>query len=183
MTPPALAPCLFDARPARLAQVRRARRADVAGLIALIADWAAEGLLLPRTAGEVLAAVDDYVVAVDPAGRVLACAAVREYAPSLAEIVSVAVARMAHGGGLGARVVAAAEQLAWVRGHEEVFAHTQNPSFFTAIGYECVDRGRYPEKCGRAVSTCVRRVLGDASAPAGSTVAAAVGVERLLQAA
>jgi amino-acid N-acetyltransferase len=159
---------LVDVRAARLAVVRRARRVDVAGVAALVAEWAARGLLLPRSAADVLASIHDYVVAVDPAGRVLACAAVREYAPSLAEVVSVAVSSAAQGGGLGARVVAAAEALAWVRGHAEVFAHTQNPSFFTAIGYECVDRGRYPEKRGRAVSTCVRRRLeaGEAATPA-----------------
>ncbi|GJG85885.1 hypothetical protein tb265_10660 [Gemmatimonadetes bacterium T265] len=156
MTPPAL----VDLRPARTARVRRARAADTAGIATLVASWAAEGLLLPRGTTEVAAALDDYVVAVDAAGRVLACAAVREYAPSLAEVVSVAVERSARGGGLGARVVAAAERLARVRGHREVFAHTRNPEFFTAIGYECVDRGLYPEKRGRAQSTCVRRRLG-----------------------
>ena len=38
-----------------------------------------------------------------------------------------------------------------------MFAHTRNPEFFTAIGYECVDRGLYPEKRGRPQCTCVRR--------------------------
>lgn len=178
MTPPAL----VDLRPTRLAQVRRARRADVAGIAALVAEWAATGLLLPRTAAEVLAAVDDYVVAVDPAGRVLACAALREYAPSLAEVVSVAVSGAAQGLGLGGRVVGAAEELARVRGHAEVFAHTQNPRFFTAIGYECVDHGCYPEKRGRQVSTCVRRALGGAVAT-GAAPARSGPSERLLQAA
>ncbi|HEY0778797.1 MAG TPA: GNAT family N-acetyltransferase [Gemmatirosa sp.] len=156
MTPP---PALVDDSTARIARVRRARPSDVAGISALVTSWAAEGLLLPRGETEIAAALDDYLVAVDAAGRVLACAAVREYAPSLAEIVSVAVARWAHGGGIGARVVAAAEGLARVRGHREVFAHTRNPEFFTAIGYECVDRGLYPEKRGRPQCTCVRRAF------------------------
>ena len=153
MTPPAL----VDTNTARTARVRRACSADAVQVATLVSDWAAEGLLLPRSLATIVATLDDYVVAVDAAGRVLACAAVREYAPSLAEIVSVAVARTAHGGGLGARVVAAAERLARVRGHVEVFAHTRNPEFFTAIGYECVDRGLYPEKRGRPQCTCVRR--------------------------
>ena len=159
MTPPAL----VDTSAARGARVRRACLADVAPIAALVAEWAAAGLLLPRSAAQIAASLDDYVVAVDAADRVLACAAVREYAPSLAELVSVAVARTAHGGGLGARVVAAAERLARVRGHREVFAHTRNAEFFTAIGYECVDRGLYPEKRGRPQCTCVRRVLSGRS--------------------
>lgn len=155
-------PTLVDTQTARTARVRRARASDVADIAALVADWAAKGLLLPRGAADIAAALDNYVVAVDTAGRVLACAAVREYAPSLAEVVSVAVAHWAHGGGLGTRVVAAAEGLARVRGHREVFAHTRNPEFFTALGYECVDRGLYPEKRGRPQSTCVRRAFGRA---------------------
>jgi len=66
-------------------------------------------------------------------------------------------------------VVAAAEGLARVRGHAEVFAHTRNPEFFSAIGYECVDRGLYPEKRDRAQSVCVRRAFGRGCA---------VGIER-----
>ena len=86
------------------ATVRRARAADVAGIVALVDAWAAEGLLLPRSAADVTGALDDYVVAVDGRGAVLACAALREYSPSLAELVSVAVSRRAQGLGLGRRL-------------------------------------------------------------------------------
>ncbi len=144
--------------------VRRARLADVGGIVALVGEWAAESLLLPRTAAQVARAVDDYCVAVDVRGRVLACAAVREYSPSLAELVSVAVSRAAHGRGLGRLVVHAAESLAAVRGHAAVFAHTLQPEFFAALGYERADRAAYPEKRARPHTLCVRRALAaDAS--------------------
>lgn len=150
--------------------VRRATMADVAGVVALVAEWVAEGLLLARSAADVAAALDSYVVAADARGRVLACAAVREYSPSLAEVVSVAVARAAHGRGLGRRVVRAAEALAVVRGHAAVFAHTLQPEFFEALGYENADRGLYPEKRARAGTRCFRRAL---AAAAGAPVLAA----------
>jgi amino-acid N-acetyltransferase len=139
--------------------VRRATPADVEGVVALVAEWAAAGLLLARSAAAVVAALDDYVVAVDTRGRVLACAAVREYSPSLAEVVSVAVAGAAHGRGLGRRVVQAAERLAALRGHAVVFAHTLQPDFFGALGYERVDRALYPEKQARPQTLCFRRAL------------------------
>ncbi len=179
MTPVAL---VRDARrdgaaPAAVAgpvAVRRAAPADVGGIVGLVDEWAAAGLLLPRTAADVLAALDSYVVAADARGRVLACAAVREYSPSLAEVVSVAVAGAAHGRGLGRRVVRAAEALALVRGHAAVFAHTLQPSFFEALGYECVDRGLYPEKRARPQTLCFRRALAaDAAAPAAGPAFAA----------
>lgn len=168
MTPPPPFVALVRDAPA---VVRRATAADVPGIVALVAEWAADGLLLPRTAGEVAAALDGYVVAADARGRVLACAAVREYSPSLAEVVSVAVAARAQGLGLGRRVVRAAEALARVRGHAAVFAHTLQPEFFDALGYELADRGLYPEKRARAHTCCVRRALrGEpaAGAPAGA---------------
>ena len=139
--------------------VRRATVRDVDGIVALVAEWAAEGLLLARTAAEIAPALDDYVVAADARGRVLACAAVREYSPSLAELVSVATARDAHGRGLGRLVVAAAERVAAARGLASLFAHTLAPEFFAAVGYEPADRAAYPEKRARPHTACVRRDL------------------------
>lgn len=139
--------------------VRRARAVDVPRIAALVTAWAAEDMLLPRTPSQVALAVDDYVVAVNLRGDVLACGALREYSPSLAELVSLAVAREAHGRGLGRLVVAQIELLAQQRGYESVFAHTLAPAFFEAVGYEAVDRTLYPEKRARAHTTCFRREL------------------------
>jgi len=139
--------------------VRRAAPNDVRGIAALVATWAEEDILLPRSTADVAAALSSYVVAVDARGRVVACAALREYAPSLAELVAVAVARDAHGRGLGRLVVAEVERLAVARGHERLFAHTVNAPFFEAIGYDVVERSRYPEKVGRSHTTCVERAL------------------------
>ena len=139
--------------------VRRATPNDVAGIAALVASWAEEDILLPRAAADVARAVDDTVVAVDARGRVVACGGLREYSPSLAELVSLAVARETHGRGLGRLVVAEVERLARSRGHDRLFAHTVNPAFFVAVGYEVVDRSLYPEKVARAHTACVRREL------------------------
>ena len=139
--------------------VRRARLADVGGIAALVSEWAAESLLLPRSAGEIVRAIDDFVVATDGRGRVLACAALREYAPSLAELTSVAVSRAAHGRGLGRLVVQAVEALARVRGHAAMFAHTLQPEFFAALGYESAERAWFPEKRARPHTLCVQRTL------------------------
>jgi len=139
--------------------VRRARPGDVPSIAALVGAWAAEEVLLPRTADELALAVDDYVVAVDGRGRVLACGALREYSPSLAELVSLAVAREAHGRGLGRLLVAQVERLATQRGYTSLFAHTLEPAFFGAVGYERVDRALYPEKQARAHTECFWRAL------------------------
>ena len=139
--------------------VRRAEPRDVPGIAALVASWSDEELLLPRSADEIALAVDDYVVAADARGRVIACGALRAYSPSLAELVSLAVAREAHGRGLGRLVVAAGERLAVARGYASLFAHTAAPEFFSAVGYDLVDRGLYPEKAAREHTLCFRRDL------------------------
>ena len=139
--------------------VRRARAEDVARIAALVDEWAAEEILLPRSAAEIAAAIDAYVVAVDARGRVVACGALREYSPSLAELVSLAVARHAHGRGLGRLIVAQVERLALQRGHASVFAHTLDTAFFNAIGYQIADRAAFPEKRARAATLCFARRL------------------------
>ena len=145
--------------------VRRATTADAWEIAALVNGYAAEEIMLERSPEQVMLAADDYVVATDAHGRLLACAALKEYSPSLAELVSLAVAREAHGRGLGRLVVAAVERLAVARGHASVFAHTVSPAFFEAIGYEAVDRALYPEKRGRPHTRCFRRdLLGEAEA-------------------
>jgi N-acetylglutamate synthase-like GNAT family acetyltransferase len=142
--------------PARIA-VRPARAADVEAIVRLVNEFAAEKVMLPRSPESVLLALHDFVVAADGHGRVLACAALKEYSPSLAEVASVAVARAAHGRGLGRQVVDAVERLAVRRGITEVFALTLTPGFFEAVGYETSDVARYPEKVRRDCRSCPRR--------------------------
>ncbi|HET7583931.1 MAG TPA: GNAT family N-acetyltransferase [Gemmatimonadaceae bacterium] len=137
--------------------LRGACARDVDGIARLIAGFAAQGLMLPRTAESIALALDDFVVAIDERGRVLACGALKEYSPSLAEVASLAVASSAHGHGVGRAVVARLEALARVRGIHELFALTLTPAFFEAVGYAVVERERYPEKMRRDCAHCTRR--------------------------
>jgi len=139
--------------------VRKARANDVAAITMLVNGYAAEDVMLPRTPEQIALALESYVVATDARGGLLACAALREYAPSLVELVSVAVSRDAHGMGLGRVVVDAAQDLAVKRGYDGMFAHTLTPQFFEAIGYGVVDRALFPEKKARPHTTCVWRTL------------------------
>ena len=138
---------------------RKAHAGDSEAIATLVNGFAADDIMLPRTPEQVLAGVDSYVVVRDVRGRVLACAALREYSPSLAELVSLAVAREAHGCGLGTTVVAAVERLARKRGFDSVFAHTLSPRFFEACGYAVVDRARFPEKVARPTTSAVWKSL------------------------
>ncbi|HTE45906.1 MAG TPA: GNAT family N-acetyltransferase [Gemmatimonadaceae bacterium] len=137
--------------------IRRARATDAEAISRLIAVFADEALMLRRTPEIVELAIDDYVVGVNRRGEIVACGALKEYSPSVAEIAAIAVSSDVHGCGVGKAIVAAVEQLARKRDIYDVFALTLQPAFFSAIGYHRVDRARYPEKIRRDCLSCARR--------------------------
>jgi amino-acid N-acetyltransferase len=129
--------------------VRRATRVDVAQILELVSQYAAQGLMLPRTFDQIASRIENYVVSADSSGQVVACAALEEYSPSLAEVSSVAVAESHQGRGLGTEVVLGVERLARSRDIEELFALSLTDNFFLALSYKPTTVSRYPEKLAR----------------------------------
>lgn len=129
--------------------VRRAARADVGQILELVSPYAAQGLMLPRTFDQIAARIDNYVVAIGGSGRVVACAALEEYSPSLAEVSSVAVAPSHHGNGFGSQVVLGIERLARARNIEQLFALSLTDNFFLSLSYMPTSISCYPEKLAR----------------------------------
>ena len=158
--------------------VRRAVRADAGSILELVSQYAAQGLMLPRTLEQIASRIDNYVVVTDTDGKVVACAALEEYSPSLAEVSSVAVAPSHHGQGLGSQVVLGVERLARARDIEELFALSLTDNFFLSLSYAPTTISRYPEKLARydtltksgveiVPKRCFQKMLGQSwSAPA-----------------
>lgn len=122
---------------------------DASDIHALVELFIADGNLLPRSVEEIQQSIDNYVVAVDGHDRVVACAALVEYSPSLGEVGSVAVLPGFHGKGLGTMVVRAVEAMARRRGIDELFAVSNADRFFESLGYARTPLARYPEKLAR----------------------------------
>ena len=137
--------------------IRPARSTDAEDIARLNNSYAERGLMLRRTPEMIALAIDDYVVATDHRGDLMACGALKEYSPSVAEVAAIAVDPDAHGRGLGKAMVQAVEELAMKRGIYDLFALTLAPEFFSAVGYQRVDRARYPEKIRRDCLACARR--------------------------
>jgi N-acetylglutamate synthase-like GNAT family acetyltransferase len=137
--------------------IRRASPTEADEIARLNNYFAEQAKMLRRTPEMISLAIDDYVVAVDDHGRILGIGALKEYSPSIAEVAAIAVSPSAQGLGLGRRIVDAVESLARKRGIPEVFALTMEPQFFEALGYQRVDRARYPEKIRRDCIGCARR--------------------------
>lgn len=134
-------------------EVRKARVADIRGLVGLINSYAAQGMMLPRTEFEVAENLRDFSV-VSSGNRVVACAALHLYTPTSGEIRSLAVAPEAQGQGLGRALVNALEEEARSLGLEMVFAFTYIPEFFRKLGYLQVDRGELPLKAWKDCLRC-----------------------------
>ncbi len=132
---------------------RRARPDDAAAIHRLIAHYAVEGLLLPRTEDEIRAHADHFLVLVE-GSRLLGCVALESYGAELAEVRSLAVAPELRGRGLGGRLLQAVLAAARRKKIACVFGVTQEPEFFGRQGFLTSTRWALPEKIARDCQTC-----------------------------
>jgi amino-acid N-acetyltransferase len=116
-------------------RIRPATEADAAAIRALIDLYVASGTLLPRTEAFIAAHAPDFVVADAGEAGLVGCAHLDEYAPSLAELRSLAVAPSAQGAGVGSALVAGIERLARIRGHATLFAVSNDEAYFRKHGF------------------------------------------------
>ena len=132
---------------------RRARPADAVAIHALIAHYAAQGILLPRTEENVREHISTFLVLEEKA-QIVGCASLENYGTDLAEIRSLAVNPEIRGRGLGARLVQFALLDARRRKIARVFAVTRAPEFFERQGFAASSRRALPEKIARDCSVC-----------------------------
>ncbi len=116
-------------------QARRATVQDAAAIRALIDRYVPSGTLLPRTQEFITLHAQDFIVAVANE-HVVGCVHLDEYAPSLAELRSLAVDPAYQGSGIGRLLVRATERLAHVRGNATLFAVSNDEEFFRRFGFE-----------------------------------------------
>ena len=126
---------MTSSRPAPRVTTRSALPADAADIVALIDLNVPSGELLPRSPEFVRQHADHFLVA-ERDGRIIGCVHLDEYAPSLAEVRSLAVAPDAQGLGVGIGLLDALERLAHVRGYATLFAVSNSGEFFRRRGYD-----------------------------------------------
>ena len=133
-------------------RARKARLPDAERIHALIAGFAREERLLPRTLAEICENIRDFTV-IEERGAVIACGALHFYGPELAEIRSVAVDRARQRRGAGSRLVETL--LAEARAHQVscVCLFTHIPDYFARMGFVTVGHQSLPEK---ALKDCIR---------------------------
>lgn len=133
---------------------RPARVADMGQVQPLIAGFAAQGLMLPKTLEFLNRNFREFVVAVDAGGKVLGCGALRVYTAQLAEVASLAVSEDAHGLGVGRKIVQQLEVEAEKLGIGTVFALTLQEGFFHRLDYRTVQKEMFPLKVWADCRSC-----------------------------
>ena len=133
--------------------VRPAILSDVDGIAALVAENVKAGHLLPRSADEIRASLDSWVVAVAQ-DRVIGIGSLLLMNPDLVEVRSLAVDPDFRKYGIGAEIVNELVAQAKLRGIKTIFALTRAVKFFTNLGFTITDKERFPEKVWRDCVKC-----------------------------
>jgi len=134
-------------------RTRKASLPDAPAIHALIAHYANQDILLPRTIGEICENVRDFTV-VEQNGRVIGCGALHLYGQHLAEVRSIAVTREARGQGAGSKLVDAL--LKEGRQHQvaQVCLFTRSPEYFGRLGFVEVPHAVLPDKIFKDCRNC-----------------------------
>jgi amino-acid N-acetyltransferase len=134
-------------------ELRKATLRDIGPLLGLINDYAAKGIMLPRTEFEMAENIRDFTV-IYAGERLVACAALHIYSPLAAEIRSLAVDPGWKQHGLGRQLLESLELEAVEFGLRTLFAFTYVDGFFRKLGYAVVDRGELPLKAWKDCLRC-----------------------------
>jgi len=133
--------------------IRKAAMRDIQPLLALINDYARNGIMLPRTEFEMSENIRDFTVVYSDK-TLLACGALHFYTPTSGEVRSLAVDPTSKAQGLGRLVVSALEQEAVANELHAIFAFTYVANFFRKLGFRAVERGVLPLKVWKDCLRC-----------------------------
>ncbi|HJX13229.1 MAG TPA: N-acetyltransferase [Dehalococcoidales bacterium] len=128
-----------------MAQVEKAKIADVPQIHKLINEYAKNGEMLARPLSELYEDIRDFFV-IREGERVVACAALHVSWSDLAEIRSVAVAGDMKKKGLGALLVEACIKEVEELGIKDIFCFTYQPDFFKRQRFIDIDKMELPRK-------------------------------------
>ena len=142
--------------------LRAAQAEDARGISQLLHGYAREGVLLDRSEEDILFYLKNFTVAVNEAGELLGCAAVRDFGNDLLEVRSLAIRPELRKSGIGRQLVAKAiSRLDAERSSYRLFALTLQPGFFERLGFTVVQKELFPEKIWADCVHCPKRECCD----------------------
>ena len=134
-------------------KIRPAAHEDVRTIVRIIAHYATQGLMLPRSHGALVESLRHYVVA-DLDGEVVGCGGLEPYSSDVAEIYGLATAPDNSPRGTGSAIVQALIEKARTENLTQVFALTLAPGFFQKMGFRTVEHTNLPMKVWKDCVAC-----------------------------
>lgn len=138
--------------------IRKARISDVKAIHALLKDYSAQGLLLPRSLSELYDQLRDFFVCVEERNQsvLLGTCAMHICWEDIAEVRSAAVAPEHQGRDLGTKLVEACISEAVALGIYKLFLLTYKTKFFEQFGFVVIDKAVLPHKVWSDCLKCVK---------------------------
>lgn len=134
--------------------VRKAELKDAKAIHKLINHYAKKNIMLPRTLNQICENIRDFWVYDD--GTILGCTAIHIYSNDLAEVKSLAVNKLKHRKGIGARLLEVCLDEAKNLGIKRVFVLTLVPQFFKKFGFKAIDKAKLPQKIWGECVECAK---------------------------
>jgi len=135
--------------------IRKAVIQEIGAIHRLLADYADQGLLLPRSLNDLYDHMRDIFVFEEGQGSpIIAVCALNICWEDLAEIRSLAVAEKYKGKGIGAKLVEECLEEARSLGLKKIFTLTYVPGFFSGMGFKEVEKSTLPHKIWSACLNC-----------------------------
>ncbi|WP_155837247.1 N-acetyltransferase [Aneurinibacillus terranovensis] len=140
--------------------IRKAKIQDLDGMMALINEYAQQGLMLPRSKLSLCETLHCFSVVVDDTGEVsekegiLGVGGLHILWEDLAEIRSLAISQKAVGKGLGKKLVAHLVEEGQSLGLNRIMALTYQMTFFDKCGFTVVEKETLPHKVWKDCINC-----------------------------
>jgi len=135
--------------------IRKAAVSDVSAIQKLVNHHASNGLMLPRSQGDICENIRDFIV-YEKDSKMIGCCALNVTWLDLAEIRSLAVEENLHHMGIGTKLVENCLEDAKSLGIKKVFALTNSPAFFEKMGFRQIDKSELPHKIWVECVKCVK---------------------------
>lgn len=135
--------------------IRKAKISDIKQIQELIAVFARQDIMLPRSLNELYEHIRDFWVC-EGQGKIYGCAALHISWGDLSEIKSLAVARRSQGKGTGKQLVTACLDEAKLLGAKKVFVLTYKPEFFKKLGFKRIKHANLPHKIWAECINCCK---------------------------
>lgn len=133
--------------------VRRAEESDIESIVAVVAENARLGHLLPRSPENIRATLSTWLIA-EVDGVAVGIGSLVQMNPTLVELRSLAVLPAYRGLRVGQALVRSLVDEARRQGYAKIFALTRAVPFFLKLGFGITSKDDFPEKVWRDCAIC-----------------------------